>query len=275
MIPIDGEMVAQLCAQRAGLKVDPAKAYLMENRLGPLARREGYAEVGEMLAALQARREDRLAWAVVEAMAASETTFFRDRTPFALFANDVLPSLASLRKGEPIRVWSAACGAGQEIYSLAMIVDEMRGQLGQTKVELFGSDLSERNLERAQAGRYSQFEIQRGLPIRRLVDHFEKDEDSWVISSRIGQMVRWRRVNLISDLSAAGRFDVIFCRYLLCQLTAEAKPRLLANLARAISPEGFVVLGEGENVQGLSAAFQPVNGRPGLFARNPAFRAAA
>ncbi len=275
MITGDSEMVAQLCAQRAGLKVDPDKAYLMENRLGPLARQEGYGEVGEMLAALQTRREDRLAWAVVEAMIASETTFFRDRTPFTLFGSEVLPSLAALRKGEPIRVWSAACGAGQEIYSLAMIVDEMRGELGQAKVELFGSDLSERNLERAQTGRYSQFEIQRGLPIRRLVEHFEKDDESWTISDRLRQMVRWRRVNLISDLSAAGRFDVIFCRYLLCQLTAEARPRLLANLARAISPEGFVVLGEGEAVQGLGEAFQPVSGRPGLFARNPAFRAAA
>jgi len=275
MTPADAEMVAQLCAHRAGLKVDPEKAYLMENRLGALARREGYGEVDEMLAALQARREDRLAWAVVEAMTASETTFFRDRTPFELFASEVLPSLAALRMGEPIRVWSAACGAGQEIYSLAMIVDEMRGRLGDTKVELFGSDLSERNLERAQGGRYSQFEIQRGLPIRRLVDHFDKDDEFWTISPRIRQMVRWRRVNLISDLSAAGRFDVIFCRYLLCQLTAEAKPRLLANLARAISPEGFVVLGEGESIQGFSDAFQPVHGRPGLFARNPAFRVAA
>jgi len=275
MKPEDRELVAQLCAARAGLKVDPEKTYLIESRLAPVARREGFGSIPDLLTALRAKREDRLAWAIVEAMAQSETAFFRDRSCFDLFRQEVLPALARVRDGEPIRIWSAACGSGQEVYSLAMIVEDEAPETPGVKVELFGSDLCERQLEKAQTGLYTQFEVQRGLPIRQLVRHFEKVDDMWALSPRVRQMVRWRRINLVADLSTAGRFDVIFCRYVLCDLVEPMKARLLENLARALSPEGFLFLGEGEVAQGFEDAFQPVAGRPGLFARNPAFRAAA
>jgi chemotaxis protein methyltransferase CheR len=275
MKPEDRELVAQLCAARAGLKVDPDKAYLIESRLAPVARRESFGSVVDLLAALRTKREDRLAWAIVEAMAQAETAFFRDRLPFDLFRNEVLPTLAKLRNGEPIRIWSAACGAGQEAYSLAMIVDEQRSETPGAKVELFGSDLAERLLEKAQTGLYTQFEVQRGLPIRQLVEHFEKVDEMWQLSPRIRQMVRWRRINLVAELSTAGRFDVIFCRYVLSSLVEPMKLRLLENLARALGPEGFLFLGLDERADLLDGAFHAVPGRPGLYARNPSFRAAA
>jgi len=275
MRPEDRELVAQLCAARAGLRVDPEKTYLIESRLAPVARREGFGSIPDLVSALRAKREDRLAWAIVESMVQSETAFFRDRTPFALFRDEVLPALARMREGEPIRIWSAACGSGQEVYSLAMIVEDASPELPGIKVELFGSDLCERQLEKAQSGLYTQFEVQRGLPIRQLVRHFEKVDDMWALSPRVRQMVRWRRINLVADLSTAGRFDVIFCRYVLADLVEPMRARVLENLARALSPEGFLFLGEGESANGFEDAFQPVAGRPGLFARNPAFRVAA
>lgn len=271
----DCELAAQICASRAGLMVDPDKTYFLETRLAPVARREGFNSVDDMMGDLKLKRDDRLAWAIVEALAAGETSFFRDRKPFELFETEVLPTLARLRGTEPIRIWSAACGAGQEIYSLAMSVADLRADLPEAKIELFASDLSERALEKAQSGLYTQFEVQRGLPIRKLVAHFEKTEEMWALSPRIRQMVRWRRVNLIAELNTAARFDVIFCRYVLSHMTPQMRPRLLENLARALTPDGFLVLGEGEGVAGVSDAFQPVAGRPGLFARNPAYRAAA
>lgn len=271
----DCELAAQICASRAGLLVDPDKTYFLESRLAPVARREGFNSVDDMMGDLKLKRDDRLAWAIVEALAAGETAFYRDRKPFALFETEVLPTLARLRGVEPIRVWSAACGSGQEIYSLAMSVADLRADLPEAKVELFASDLSERALEKAQSGLYTQFEVQRGLPIRKLVAHFEKSDEMWVLSPRIRQMVRWRRVNLIADLNTNGRFDVIFCRYVLSGMTPQMRPRLLENLARALTPDGFLVLGEGESISGVSEAFQPVAGRSGLFARNPAHRAAA
>ena len=117
--------------------------------------------------------------------------------------------------------------------------------------------------------------MQRGLPIRQLVRHFEQSDENWRVSPRLRQMIRWRRVNLVADLSTAGRFDVIFCRYVLSTLVEPMKGRLLINLARALSPDGFLFLGEQESAAGLSDAFEPVAGRPGLYARNPAYRVAA
>ena len=156
-----------------------------------------------------------------------------------------------------------------------MIIEDERARLPGLKVELFGSDLSERQLEKAQSGLYTQFEVQRGLPIRHLVRYFEQADEMWGISPRLRQMVRWRRINLVADLSTAGRFDVIFCRYVLSALIEPMRMRLLENLARALSPEGYLFLGSNETAGSLGEAFQPLEGRPGIYARNPDFRVAA
>jgi chemotaxis protein methyltransferase CheR len=275
MRPEDCELVAQLCASRVGLRVDPEKIYPLESRLNPVARREGFGSVPDLLAALRARREERLMWAIVEAMAAGETSFFRDRKPFDFFAEEVLPKLASLRESEPIRIWSAACASGQEVYSLAMIIDDLRAKIPGAQAELFASDLSERALEKAQSGLYTQFEIQRGLPIRHVLRHFEKVGEMWLLSPRIRQMVRWRRLNLVAETPGAGRFDVIFCRNVLSTLVEPARQRLLENLAQALAPDGFLFLGTGETAEGLTDALQPVAEHSGIHIRNPAVRAAA
>ena len=269
----DRELVAQLCTARAGLSVDPEKTYLLESRLAPVARREGFGAIGDMLTALRERRDDHLAWAVVEAMAHAETAFFRDKAPFDLFAQEILPRMARLRRERPVRIWSAGCGPGQEAYSLAMIADEIRIDGEPASVELFGSDLSERALQRAEAGLYSHFEVQRGLPIRKLVSHFAKEGEMWALAPRIRQMVRWRRINLVADLSLANRFDVIFCRNVLSMLVEPMQVRLLENLSRALTPHGVLVLGADERPTGRS--LQPVSGRPGVFMRPPAARVAA
>ena len=275
MTPEDIQLIVALCKQRAGLKIDPTKTYLIESRLGPLARRESYGSVSELIAGLRARREEPLIWALVEAMTSSETAFFRDRAPFAQFRDEILPTLSRMRGPEPIRIWSAGCATGQEAYSLAMIAEAGQGLETGTRIEIYGSDISERCIEKAQAGLYNQFEVQRGLPIRLLVDHFEKLEDNWRLSPRIRQRVRWRRLNLAGDLSGVGRFDVIFCRNVLCDLDEAARPRVLEGLAAALPADGFLVLGEDESPLGLTDAYRPITGREGLFARNPAYRAAA
>lgn len=267
--------MAQLCTARAGLSVDPEKTYLLESRLAPVARREGFGAIGDMLNALRERRDDQLAWAVVEAMAHAETAFFRDKAPFDLVAGEILPRMARLRREAPVRIWSAGCGPGQEAYSLAMIADETRVDDRPVKVELFGSDLSERALQRAQAAMYTHFEVQRGLPIRKLVTHFAKDGEMWALSPRIRDMVRWRRINLVAQLSLADRFDIIFCRNVLGLLVEPMQVRLLENLARALAPHGVLVLGTDERPSGLVRVLQPVSGRSGVFMRHPASRVAA
>jgi chemotaxis protein methyltransferase CheR len=256
----DRELVAAVCASRAGLRIDPDKAYLIESRLAPVARREGFGALADFLDSVRHGREDRLVWAMVEAMAPPETTFFRDPAVFEALVGDVLPELARRTEG-PVRVWSAGCGAGQEVYSLAMLVAETPGLSG--RVEFFASDLSERSLEKAQAGVYSQFEVQRGLPARRLVRHFEREGELFVLSPRIRQMIRWRRVNLLDDLSRLGRFELVLCRNVLSSLTGEARERVMEGLTATLAPGGRLALGLGDAAE---AWLDPVASDAGVFA---------
>ena len=275
MRPDDISFVVSLCRAKAGLKVSAEKTYLIESRLAPVARREGYETIPDLLAAVRAKREEPLIWSVVEAMTLGESAFFRDRQPFDAFRDDIYPVLARARGAEPVKVWSAACAGGQEVYSLAMLVASMRAEDPNVKVELAASDISSRSLEKAQSGLYSQFEIQRGLPIRQLVQHFEKTDDLWRLSADIRRMVRWRRINLIAGLGAVGRWDVVFCRNVLNGLDAPYQKKVLEDLLLVLPEDGFLVLGAKETAEMAGDAFRPVPGSPGLFRRNPQARATA
>jgi chemotaxis protein methyltransferase CheR len=267
--PQDRALVARLCAERAGLRVDPDRVYLLENRLGPVARREGFGSVHEFMCAVRDRDEDRLIWAAVEAMSPAESAFFRDPQAFGCMVAEVLPAIARRREGATLRIWAASCGTGQEVYSVAMALEETAP--AGVSLEIFASDLCERRLEKAQAGIYSQFEVQRGLSAHRLVRHFEGLEDGFVLSPRIRQAVRWRRANLMEDLTRFGQFDLVVCRNLMSHLTDEARPRVVANLGGALAPGGWLVLGVNESAPELTAA----PGHPGFHNRGTAARAAA
>jgi chemotaxis protein methyltransferase CheR len=275
MRPEDIEDIRGVVLSRSGVVIDPTKTYLIETRLAPLVRREGFASHAELVQAIRTRRDDKLMWALTEALTSSETSFFRDRAPFDQFRDEFLPELAARRGDRPIRVWSAACATGQEPYSLAMIVDAERSKLPAAQIELFGSDLSERCLEKAQSGLYTQFEVQRGLPIRLLVRYFEQADELWALSPRVRQMVRWRRVNLLADLGPLGQFDVIFCRNVISAFDEAVRRRVLEQLAMALPDDGRLVLGLDETVMGVTEALQPVPGRRGVYAPSPGFRRAA
>jgi chemotaxis protein methyltransferase CheR len=240
----DLAFLADLAASRAGLRLDVGRAYLVESRLAPAGRRETFGSVDDFVQALRADNDERLLTAAVEALGASETRFFRDPEIFERLWLDVVPELARRRPDGAVRIWSAGCSTGQEIYSLAMLQAEQPAPTG--KVELFASDLSERLLERARAGLYSSFEVQRGLSARRLVRHFENRDDQFQLARRVRQAVRWRRVNLLDDLSPLGTFDVVLCRNVLSGLAAPARERVLESLAGVVAPGGVLILGLNE-----------------------------
>jgi chemotaxis protein methyltransferase CheR len=275
MRPDDISLVISLCRARAGLKVAGEKTYLIESRLAPIARKEGFASIPDLLAAIRGRREEALIWAVVEAMTLGETAFFRDRTPFEQFETEIYPALARARVGAPVKVWSAACSTGQEVYSLAMVVHRMGQASPDVRIELAASDISERALDRAQSGLYSQFEVQRGLPIRLLIQHFEKADEMWRLSADIRRMVRWRRINLVAGLGAIGRFDVVLCRNVLTTMDEAFQKKLLEDLTLVVPEDGYLVLGSKESPDMAADAFQAVPDAPGFYRRNPAFQAAA
>lgn len=272
MKPDELDFVAELARVRAGLMVDRDRLYVVESRLGPVARREGFGSIREMLLACRQRKDERLIWMVIESLAAGETYFFRDKPAFTRLGEEILPELMRRRGDNPIRVWSAGCSTGQEPYSLALQVEEAREQLPPGRVEILGTDLSERSLHKAQEGLYNQFEVQRGLPIRLLLRHFERQDEMWRVSPRIRAMARWRRVNLNADFRALGRFDVVFCRNVLEGMDPASARRAFEQLSLALEPGGYLVLSETEVAPAAVEGLQPAGG--GIFRADPR-RAAA
>jgi chemotaxis protein methyltransferase CheR len=250
---------------RSGLDLGPEKRYLAESRLAPLCRTTGLTSLGDIVQALREGAED-FGRAVVEVMATHETLFFRDRTPFDALRATILPRLAASRpSGRPLRIWSAAASTGQEAYSVAMVVREMAPALGGRPVEILATDLSAGAIARAQAGLYSQFEIQRGLPIRALLLHFTQGEGGWEILPELRRAVEFRTFNLLDDFTSLGSFDVILCRNLLIYFDLGAKERLLAKLSRALAVDGVLSLGAAETTLGLSRTLVPHPDARGFF----------
>ena len=273
MTPENMAYLAEVVRSRSGLILAPDKAYLVESRLGPVARRRELGSVEALLDAMRAEPCETLMWAVTDALTTNETFFFRDKQPFEQFREQVLPKLSQARPNGTLKVWSAACSTGQEPYSLAMMMDGLPDR--RLKLDICASDISERCLEKAQSGLYTQFEVQRGLPIAHLLKHFEKVDEAWRIRPEIRQQVRWRRFNLLDDMTPLGRFDVVFLRNVLIYFDPETKRRVLDAVAAVLEPDGFLFLGASETVTGLTEAFLPAPGQAGLFARNPDFSRAA
>ena len=264
----DMAFVAEEAYKRSGLVLSMDKGYLLESRLSPLARAEGYPSIEALISAARREKNERLLWGITEALATHETFFFRDNTPFDLFKQDILPVMSRARaRNGVLRVWCAACSSGQEPYSLAMILDEEKSRLGGLRIEITATDMAPRILEKAKAGIYTQFEVQRGLAIQRLVQHFDQNGDQWRIKPHIRQMVNFQRQNLLENFGSMGMFDVVFCRNVLIYFDAESKKGVLARLARQMAPDGYLVMGAAETVVGLSSDFSPVQGRRGLYAR--------
>jgi len=266
--PLDYDYLRKLLKDRSGLVLSTEKQYLVESRLTPLARRAGIASLGDLVAKLRGNNE-RLAVDVVEAMTTNETFFYRDKIPFDHFRDTIVPGLLAARARERrLRIWCSAASTGQEPYSLAMCLKEMKDKLTGWRVEILGTDLSNDVLEKAKAGVYSQFEVQRGLPIQMLVKHFSQVGDTWQISPEMRAMVQYRQLNLLSDFAHLGSFDVIFCRNVLIYFDQETKVSVLNRVARLLDPEGFLVLGAAETVVGLTEAFKPLADKRGLYTPN-------
>lgn len=264
------QFLTELLLERAGQTLAADRLFLVESRLAPLARREGFASVLALIDALRGGTEPRLAQSAAEALVDPETSFFRDRTPFVQFRDLILPALGRARAGRAVRVWSAGCGTGQEAYSLAMAAEQAEAKHDGLSVEITASDFSEAALEKARSGLYTHFEVQRGLPIRQLVAQFEKADDLWRADPRLRARIRWGRVNHARPLPDVGRFDVVFCRYVLRDFAPERRTAALQELSRCITPGGVLIMGEGESPLDIGAGFrQPANTR-GLYQRDPA-----
>jgi len=261
----DYEYLRKLLKDHSGLDLSADKQYLIESRLLPLARKAGLADIGELVQKLKGGSSAIVAQ-VVEAMTTNETFFFRDKVPFDHFRDSIMPEIIKARTSRRnIRIWCAAGSTGQEPYSLAMCVKEMSAALSGWRVEIIATDISQEVLEKSKAGIYSQFEVQRGLPIQMLVKYFKQNGELWQINPDIRAMVQHKQLNLLHDFSQLGIFDIIFCRNVLIYFDQDTKINIFGRLARIMEPDGFLVLGAAETVVGLTDVFKPFPDRRGLY----------
>ncbi|TCU62362.1 CheR-type MCP methyltransferase [Bradyrhizobium sp. R2.2-H] len=275
MTPTEYEYLRKFLKDNSGLDLSADKQYLIESRLLPLARKTGLSGIAELVQKLQAGSRT-LITDVVEAMTTNETFFFRDKVPFDHFRDHIMPEIIKARANRrSVRIWCAAGSTGQEPYSLAMCLKEMGAALTGWRVEIIATDLSQEVLEKARAGIYSQFEVQRGLPIQMLVKYFKQTGETWQINPELRAMIQHRQLNLLHDFAQLGTFDVIFCRNVLIYFDQDTKINIFNRLARQIEPDGFLVLGAAETVVGLTDTFRPIPERRGLYKPNDPRAAAA
>lgn len=264
--PKDYEFIAQFLKQRSGLLLTDDKHYLLESRLLPLMARYDIADFASLVMILRSGGSVIVAEAVVEAMTTNESLFFRDKTPFDDLARTLLPTLCGGRlMSQPIRIWCAACSTGQEPYSLAMMLSERPELLGGRRVEILATDISNEVLDRARAGRYNQFEVQRGLSVQQLLKYFTKSGDWWEVVPKLRGMVEFRRFNLLDPYLSLGMFDIIMCRNVLIYFDAPTKSDVFARLSRVLMPDGYLQLGGAETVIGLTESFRPLAGHRGTY----------
>ncbi len=280
MTEVEFTFLRDFLYQRSGLFLTVEKRYLVDSRLASLCRINAVGSISVLVQKIRAG-DEALAVAVVEAMTTNETLFFRDTTPFKHFRELILPALMKARAAErSLKIWCAAASSGQEPYSLAMMLDDMSHEVSGWRIEITATDISTDILAKARAGVYSQFEVQRGLPIQSLIKHFTQVGDRWHLNERLKQMVTFKQHNLVNPEGHMGTYDVIFCRNVLIYFDVATKSRVLGFLAKHLRQDGFLLLGAAETVIGVTdeysvdrehrgvyrpvSAVQPVSGQPNV-----------
>ncbi len=269
MNPTDFDYVTSELKRRSGIVIGREKMYLLESRLSPLARKEGLSSMEELITVVRTRHDERLMKQIVDAMTTNETFFYRDKTPFEHLEKVVFPTLSKARPGHRIRILSAACSTGQEPYSIAMMLDQNPSLTGGAPVEIVATDISERVLEKARAALYSQFEVQRGLPIRTLMKYFTQQGEVWKLSDDIRSRVHFRHLNLLDSFNTLGSFDVVLCRNVLIYFDQPTKRDILTRLSKQMNENSFLLLGAAETVVGLTDAFAANKEHRGLYEKAP------
>src|SRR5258708_12222709 len=262
MTPPDYEYLRKTLKDHSGLDLSSDKQYLIESRLLPLSRKAGLSGISELV---QKRKGGAAALTtqVVEAMTTNETFFFRDKVPFDHFRNSIMPEILQARSNrKSIRIWCAAGSTGQEPYSLAMCLKEMGAAIAGWRIEIIATDLSQDVLEKSRSGIYSQFEVQRGLPIQLLVKYFKQTGELWQINADIRAMIAHRQLNLLHDFSQLGVFDVIFCRNVLIYFDQEPNINIFNRLDKATIPSGILPPGATATVAGLPDPSDPTPDPP-------------
>ena len=259
-------ILAGLLEARTGQQLTMSRRWRIETALSALLRERGIATLDELITILVMGKEPSLSQRVVEALLNNETYFFRDRAPFDVLQRYALPELAKRRqKSKRLRIWSAGCSTGQEVYSLAMLFAEQPEDWRGWTIDILGTDVSTGCVDRARAGSYSQFEVQRGLGINQMIKWFEEVGDGWRAVEPLRKPVRFQVHNILEPSPHPGDFDIVLCRNVLLYLSPEKKTLAFERIAGAMAEDGWLMLGAGETVIGQTGKLgSDVNAR-GLY----------
>jgi chemotaxis protein methyltransferase CheR len=261
----DYSYLANVLLRRAGIVLAEKKTHMIETRLMPVVRRFGFRDIPSLLKELHYGHEA-LVQAVIEAMTTNDSAFFRDRKTFDEFRDIVLPALKEARSDtKQLKIWCTACAAGQEPYSIAMLLDDAKLADEGWSITLVATDINSQMIARAQEGVYSQFEVQRGLPIRRLVSNFTQEGANWRISDHLRRMVTFRTFNLLDSYGWLPDCDVVFCRNVLMYFDLKTRASVLERIGDILMPDGALLVGPAESMDSYILGYVLADSAPGLF----------
>lgn len=270
--PAEVELFSKYIYGLCGIHIEPSKAYLLETRLGRFLENEKCESFTAFYHKVKSDVSKRLQIQLIDAITTNETLFFRDGNPFELFKHKILPELldrrmSTARNGVPVdlRIWSAACSTGQEVYSIAIILKELLGSLNNVNIKLMGTDISDAAIKQASYGTYNKFEIERGLPRQQLQRYFSTSGESWRIKDEIRSLVLFKKYNLMESFSGLGKFDIIFCRNVAIYFTLEDRKKLFEKMANALEPDGYLIIGSTESLTGVCPQFVPKRHLKSIF----------
>ncbi len=266
MKTVDFDIYKNLLYEKSGLVITTDKSYLLESRLAPVIKKWNIPDMVALTDKLRGVPDKKLIEEIVDAMTTNETMFFRDQKPFDKFRDLVVPAVVKAKGPNcTIRIWSAACSSGQEPYTLAITMKENAAKWAGIKFEIIATDLSKDILDQAKEGKYSQFEVQRGMPIMMLVKYFTQVGDNWVIKDDIKQMVKYSNFNLLDPMDQFGTFDCIFCRNVLIYFDQPTKGKILDKMVKRLAKHGYLFMGGAETVLGITNSFRPLEGERGVY----------
>ena len=267
--PDEIQLLAKYIYEISGIHIEASKAYLIETRLGRILESENCGSYGEFCHKARMDASKSLEKKVIDAITTNETLFFRDGNPFELLRHKILPEIIDRRSAakslRPIRIWSAACSTGQEVFSIAIVLKELLGSSHSYSIKLLGTDLSDAAIKQASYGSYNKFEIERGLPRDRLHLYFTPDGANWKIKDTIRSMASFQKLNLMHPFTGVGKFDIIFCRNVAIYFTLEDRKKLFSKMADALEPDGYLIIGSTESLTGVCPRFVPKRHLKSIF----------
>jgi chemotaxis protein methyltransferase CheR len=261
--PEEIKLITKYIYEISGIYLDESKKYLLETRLNTIAEEQGCSSYQDFYQKAKADASKTIERRIIDAISTNETLFFRDSGPFQLLQHKIFPELIDARAPKSpmlktnLKIWSAASSTGQELYSVAIVLQELLGDMSKYSIKLLGTDISDAAISQASSGKYNKFEIERGLSRDKLTRYFTSIGQTWKVSDHLRAMVNFRKFNLMSPFTSLGKFDVILCRNVAIYFTLEDRKKLFNKIADALEPDGYLIIGSTESLTGICPRFIP------------------